>query len=137
SYVATIYKRFREFFSPDAFRLFSEKGANIQRVLWGSTSTKNPVYSDIKYVSELIARDTVNTMPEATYNAFLNHGEVREALTPDCSGAQEVLAQLKEAGIDMEQVCAALLVQGLDAFVGAYEELLVNIEKKANVICRR
>ncbi len=132
-----IYQKYLEIFSSGDFKQPREKGAHLQRVLWGSTSTKNPDYSDIKYVSELIAKDTVNTMPEQTFNAFLDHGKVKEALTSDVSEAQKVSSVLKDLGIDINDVCSQLLEEGVFAFEKSFDSLLNSIEKKKNIVCKR
>ena len=89
-----IYEQYSDIFSCDEFKLLSEKGANTQRVLWASTSTKNPAYNDIKYVTELIGKDTVNTLPEPTFKAFLDHGEVKISLSSQASEAKALIARL-------------------------------------------
>jgi len=132
-----IYKKYLEIFSSAEFKQIREKGGHLQRVLWGSTSTKNPDYSDIKYVSELIAKNTVNTMPEQTFNAFLDHGKVKEALTSDASEAQKIIDTLKNLGIDINDVCARLLEEGVVAFEKSFDSLLNSIEKKKNIIYKR
>lgn len=131
-----IYQKFLEIFSTQDFKPLQEKGANLQRVLWGSTSTKNPDYSDIKYVSELTAKDTVNTMPEQTFNAFLDHGKVKQALTSDISTAEKTIGSLKNLGIDINDVCAQLLQDGVSAFERSFDSLLNSIEKKGKSICK-
>ena len=103
-----MYKEYSEIFSGERFGGLKAKGAGTQRVLWASTGTKDPAYSDIKYITELIARDTVNTAPDKTYYAFADHGEVREAVTADRGDAQCVIDGLKELGIDVHSVCAEL-----------------------------
>ena len=125
------YADFRRIFAAEEFRGL---GANVQRPLWGSTSTKNPAYSDIKYVEELIARDTVNTMPETTFSAFLDHGRVAEALTPDASKSEAILAELATLGISIDDVCDRLLEDGVRAFDRSLDDLLQTIEKKAGLI---
>lgn len=129
-----IFRKYLEIFSAGEFPALKEKGANIQRLLWGSTSTKNPAYSDIKYVSELIGKNTVNTMPENTFEAFLGHGVVREALSEDITEAQKTLKRLKGAGIDVDAVCGRLLDEGLSAFVESFDSLLMSIDKKSRSI---
>ena len=109
----------------------------MQRVLWGSTSTKNPQYSDIKYVTELIARPTVNTIPEKTLLAFLDHGNVQEAFGASSGDAPQILSRLKSLGIDIDIVCQDLLRDGVKAFEDAFEALLNAIEKKAAQLCRK
>ncbi len=125
------YADFRSIFAAEDFRRLGAKGANIQRPLWGSTSAKNPAYSDVKYVEELIARDTVNTMPEKTFAAFLDHGRVAEALTPDASKSEAILAELATLGISIDDVCDRLLEDGVRAFDRSLDDLLQSIEKKA------
>lgn len=126
-----IFQRYLDIFSRKGFKKLKEKGANLQRVLWASTSTKNPGYSDIKYVTELIGRDTVNTLPDNTLQAFLDHGRVEGALGPDIRDAREVLDSLKNSGIDIDSVCAKLLQDGIIAFENSFDSLLSSIEKKA------
>lgn len=125
-----IYKKYLEIFSSQGFKVLEGRGVNIERVLWGSTSTKNPNYSDIKYVAELIAKNSVNTMPEQTFDAFLDHGKIREALTSDVSYAQGVIDSLRGLGIDIDAVCGTLLKEGVTAFERSFDSLLNSIEKK-------
>ena len=134
---AMIYKKHLDIFSSDEFNLLQKKGANVQRVLWGSTSTKNPEYSDIKYVTELIAKNTVNTMSEQTFQAFLEHGLVKEALTSDVSAAEKVINSLKGLNIDINDVCAQLLKDGVAIFEKSFDSLLVSLEKKKGLVCKR
>jgi len=129
---AIIYARYLEFISSSDFKDLQKKGANIQRVLWGSTSTKNPAYNDIKYVTELIGKSTVNTVPDETLSAFLDHGKAKEALTMDVSGSQKIINELKGTGIDVNDVCRQLLENGVIAFEKSFDSLLDHIENKAN-----
>lgn len=131
-----IYKKYLEIFSSPDFKELKTNGANIQRVLWGSTSTKNPNYSDIKYVTELIARDTVNTMPEQTFNAFLDHGQVKEFLIQDVNVAIKVIDDLKKIGIDINDVCTQLLKDGVAAFEKSFGSLLSSLENKKCALCK-
>lgn len=131
---ALIYNKYLEIFSSDEFKQLQGKGANSQRVLWGSTSTKNPAYSDIKYVVELIAEDTVNTMPENTFGAFMDHGAVKEALASDISDAQNIINSFREFGIDINKVCDKLLQDGVVAFENSFVSLLKSIEEKEKII---
>ncbi len=125
------YAEYGQLFAAEGTRDLLARGANVQRLLWGSTSTKNPAYSDIKYVTDLIARGTINTMPEGTFFAFLDHGAVAEALTADTADADEVLAGLRTLGISIDDVCAGLLDKGVRAFDKSLDDLLATIEKKA------
>ena len=129
-----IFTKSREIFSSGEFLALQDKGANIQRPLWASTGAKNPAYSPIKYVSELIAKGTVNTMPDNTLEAFLKSGEVKEALSAEASGAVQVVYRLKELGIDINAVCAKLLKDGLVLFENSFDSLLKAIEKKSQSI---
>jgi len=127
-----IFEKFEELIAGGTFKSLADKGANIQRVLWGSTSTKNPDYNDVKYVTELIASPTVNTIPEKTLAAFVDHGEVKDAFKNyKTEDAERVLNVLGEFDIDIHQVCAQLLSDGCDAFDQAFETLLDSIDKKA------
>ena len=128
------YAIFRRIFGSDEFRDLAARGATRQRPLWGSTSTKNPDYSDIKYVTELIAKGTVNTMPEKTFFAFLDHGQVIEALPAETAGSQKVLDGLASLGVSIEAVCARLLEDGVQAFDRSLDDLLRTIEKKAGTL---
>ncbi|OGX54358.1 MAG: transaldolase [Omnitrophica WOR_2 bacterium RIFOXYB2_FULL_45_11] len=127
---ALIYQSSREIFSRDEFRLLNKYGANIQRPLWASTGTKNPAYSNIKYIEELIAKDTVNTAPENTLEAFLVKGEVKEALSDDIKGAQDILARLERFGINVDEICQKLLKDGIILFENSFDSLLKSIENK-------
>ncbi len=128
---ALIYRKHIEIFSEKAFALLKEKGARVQRVLWGSTGTKNPAYSDVKYVTELIARNTVNTLPDKTLEAFLDHGVVKEALTASAEKSQKTVDRFKGFGIDIDSICAKLLEDGAAAFTKSFESRLGTIERTA------
>ena len=124
------YRDFQEAFYSDEFAALSSKGGRVQRPLWASTGTKNPEYSDVLYVESLAGKDTVNTMPEATLTAFLDHGQAAEAISTDVSEAESALRRLDEVGIGLEQVTTKLLRDGLRAFADSYDKLLANIEEK-------
>ncbi|MGH2387518.1 MAG: transaldolase [Chloroflexota bacterium] len=106
------------------------KGARRQRPLWASTSTKNPAYRDVLYVEELIGPDTVDTMPPATIEDFLDHGRIRNSLQEDVAGARAFLNQLKEAGIDLDAVTQKLQVDGVASFSKSFDDLLATISGK-------
>jgi transaldolase len=129
-----IYQEYARIFSGDQFQQLEQQGAATQRVLWGSTGAKNPAYSDVKYVDELIGKDTVNTAPEKTFQAFLDHGVARETLTADAEAAKGVIAALKKLGIDVSAVCEQLLADGVVAFEQSFASLLQAIERKALVM---
>ncbi|OGX56796.1 MAG: transaldolase [Omnitrophica WOR_2 bacterium RIFOXYC2_FULL_38_12] len=126
-----IFERAKALFASNEFKALGQKGANIQRVLWASTGTKNPKYSDIKYVKELISAPTVNTVPEATLNAFIDHGDVKEAFVNDAKESVEVVRSLGSLGISVDEVCVKLLDDGVKAFNNAFESLLESIAKKS------
>jgi transaldolase len=127
---ALIYAKYLEILGSEQFAALKEQGVMPQRVLWGSTSTKDPAYSDTKYVTELIARGTVNTLPEKTFEAFRDHGVVKEALTADAGAARKVIADLEHLGINIDRVCAELLDKGVASFESAFDSLLSSIESK-------
>lgn len=126
-----IYRDFRSWFYGEAFGKLREKGARIQRVLWGSTSTKNPDYSDVKYVDELIGKDTVNTLPHKTLEAFVDHGRVRLTLVEGLDEAEKHLQRIQELGLDLDAMCDEIQQQGVDAFAASFRQLIGSIEKKA------
>jgi transaldolase len=129
-----IYREYARLFSGDRFQQLKQQGAATQRVLWGSTGTKNPAYSDVKYVDELIGTDTVNTVPEKTFQAFLDHGVARETLIADAEAAHGVIAALQKLGINITAVCEQLLADGVVAFEQSFASLLQAIERKAQGI---
>src|SRR5580700_1674630 len=118
------YRLFTELFSGDAWEALVKKGAHPQRLLWASTSTKNPSYRDVIYVEELIGSSTVNTIPPATFNAFRDHGRLRSSLTEDLESAADTLESLERAGISMKAVTDKLLDDGLHQFVDAFAQLM-------------
>jgi transaldolase/transaldolase/glucose-6-phosphate isomerase len=126
-----IFDQYQETFSGERFRHLAKEGAGVQRLLWGSTSTKNPAYSDIKYVTELIGENTINTIPQVTLEAFLDHGKARKSLPGDRAQAEETLARLQQSGIDIDEVCRKLLDDGVAAFQRAFDSLLEAIAGKA------
>ncbi len=123
------YRRFLEIFDGDAFAALARRGAKVQRPLWASTSTKNPAYSDVKYVEELIAPRTVNTLPPATMDAFRDHGQPREGLEEGMATADGVVAKLQAHGIDLGAVAERLLVEGLAAFATAFDDLMAALSR--------
>ena len=129
-----VYRRFQEVFQVDEFARLREKGARVQRVLWGSTSTKSPDYSDLLYVEPLIGRDTVNTMPPATIDAFRDHGTAGATAKAGSDEAQATLAALKELGVDLDIVTQELQVEGVKAFADSFAHLLETIEGKRKAL---
>ncbi len=128
------YRKFREIFTGDEFAEARKHGGRVQRLLFGSTSTKNPAYSDTKYVDELIGRDTVNTMPPQTLEAFNDHGTVRATLEEDINAAAEHLQQLAALGVDLSAVTEQLQRAGVEAFANSYNKLLRVIDQKHRML---
>jgi transaldolase/glucose-6-phosphate isomerase len=128
------YGRFKAIFSGPRWERLAAAGARVQRPLWASTGTKNPAYSDVLYVEELVAAHTVNTMPEATLRAFLDHGRVRPAVEEGLAAAKETLRQVAAQGIDLRTVTSELLTEGLASFAKDLARLLEEIEKRLETI---
>ncbi|MFZ0335247.1 MAG: bifunctional transaldolase/phosoglucose isomerase [Candidatus Acidiferrales bacterium] len=122
------YARYQEIFNGPRWQALAAKGAYTQRLLWASTSTKNPNYRDVMYVEELIGQDTVNTIPPATFDAFRDHGKVRASLTEDVEAARETMQTLGRAGISMKQVTDDLVDEGVKLFADAFEKLIAAVE---------
>jgi 6-phosphogluconate dehydrogenase len=124
------YERFQMLFGNDTFRKLAAEGAKAQRPLWASTGTKNPEYSDVLYVETLIGPDTVNTMPVATIEAFLDHGTVARTVDTDYAAAHQVATDLKSIGISLDEITAQLENDGIDLFVKSYDDLLAGVDAK-------
>jgi transaldolase / glucose-6-phosphate isomerase len=127
------YQAYQRIFSGSRWQALASKGAQTQRVLWASTSTKNPHYRDVIYVEELIGPDTVNTMPPATIDAFRDHGRLRHALTEDVAGAAKVMQDLARAGISMKDVTDKLTDDGVKLFADAFDKLLAAVAKSTAI----
>ena len=127
------YQIYKEIFGGKRFRKLKEKGARPQRVLWASTSTKNPNYSDIKYVEPLIGPETINTLPQETLNAYRDHGDPALRLEENVEEAREVLSLLPELGIDIDEVTQQLEDEGIEKFNKPFDDLTANLEKKRAV----
>jgi transaldolase len=127
-----VYRRFKQLFHDEAaqFTQLQQAGASVQRLLWASTSTKNPDYPDTLYIDELIGPETVNTMPPDTIEAFRDHGRLANTLEKDVEGAQLTLDNLAELGIDLDDITEQLQVDGVVAFARSFDELLAAIEEK-------
>jgi len=123
------YARYKQIFSGPKWQALAAKGAQTQRLLWASTGTKNPAYSDVLYVEELVGPETVNTMPPATYDAFRAHGVPKASLEKDVEGAQATMAAIARLGINMEQATAKLLDDGVKLFAEAFDKLLGSVDK--------
>jgi transaldolase len=127
------YARYLQIFGK-SFDTMRERGARPQRVLFGSTSTKDPAYSDVKYVEELIGADTVNTLPPETLEAFLDHGTARTTLTENLVDARETMTRLAALGIDMDEVTSFLQSDGVQKFADSFDQMLETIEAKREAI---
>jgi len=125
------YQRFGQTFYGPRWDALAAKGARVQRPLWASTSTKNPAYPDLLYVDSLIGPHTVNTLPDATLEAFADHGRVARTVDADPAAAWATLDELSGAGIDMEDVAATLEDEGVASFAKSFDDLLVTLSEKA------
>ena len=128
------YQTYLEVFQGERWQALAARGASPQRCLWASTSTKNPDYRDVIYVEELVGPDTVNTMPRATVEAVLDHGEIRETLTQDVEGARQVLKDLEAAGIDYDDVVDVLEREGVEKFEKSFADLISDVESKRDAL---
>jgi transaldolase len=124
------YARSKAIFGTPLWKGLEAKGARVQRPLWASTGTKDPAYSDVKYIEELIGAGTVNTIPPATIDAFRDHGQVADALSGTGEAAHAVLSDLGLLEIGIEDVCDELEREGVDSFVASYRTLLAAIGKR-------
>lgn len=124
------YQAFRATFGGKRFASLRAKGARVQRPLWASTGTKNPAYSDLLYVESLMGPDTVNTMPPATLNMFLEHGSVSATLEERVDESNAVMSALNVVGVSMEEVTGRLLDEGVKSFADSFQKLKANIEEK-------
>jgi transaldolase len=131
------YARFKELVAGEGFQEQRRRGARVQRLLWGSTSTKNPAYSDVLYVESLIGPDTVNTVPPRTLDAFQAHGEVRRnTLEQDVERAQREFERLESLGIRLKRVTDELEKEGVQAFAASYDGLLSDLAAKRVSVAR-
>ncbi len=124
------YAIFEEAFSSDRFRALERQGARKQRLLWASTSTKNPDYSDVKYVEPLVGPDTINTMPGETLDAYRDHGEPADRVRDDADAYGRKLEQLGELGIGLDEVTQALEDEGVDKFIKPFDKLMGTLEEE-------
>ena len=128
------YRDFKATFGTARFAELASRGAKVQRPLWASTSTKNPALSDVLYVESLVGPDTVNTMPDVTLEAFLDHGLAVPSLESELEQAEAHVAALEATGVSMARTTAELLDAGVKAFADSYDALLANIEAKAKLL---
>ena len=127
------YRKYQELFSGPRWNALKVKGAQTQRLLWASTSTKNKAYRDVIYVEELIGADTVDTIPPATFDAFRDHGKLRPSLTENVDQAVKTMSDLEKVGLSMKEITDKLLVDGIKLFADAFTELLEATGKTAGV----
>ncbi len=125
-----VYQAFKEIFATPRWKALAALGAAVQRPLWGSTGTKNPAYSDLKYVETLVGPQTVNTVPPKTYAAILDHGKAALTVERDLDAARRSLARLQQAGISMTQVTAKLEEEGVASFEKSFDGLQQYLNKK-------
>ena len=127
------YARYQELVGGPRWKALAAKGAQTQRLLWASTSTKNPKYRDVLYVEELIGADTVDTIPPATFDAFRDHGKLRNSLTENVAGAHKTMSDLEAAGISMKEVTDKLIADAVKLFQDPFRQLLDAIATHAGV----
>jgi transaldolase/glucose-6-phosphate isomerase len=125
------YEKYQQIFATDRWKALAAKGAQTQRVLWASTSTKNPAYRDVLYVEELIGPDTVDTIPPATLDAFRDHGKPRTSLTENIEAAHRTMETAAKVGISMKEVTDKLTDDGVRLFSEAFDKLLAAVEKSS------
>ena len=125
------YEKYQAIFSTPRWKALAAKGGQTQRVLWASTSTKNPAYRDVLYVEELIGPDTVDTIPPATFDAFRDHGKPRQSLTEDLPAAHKTMETAAKLGISMKEVTDKLTDDGVRLFSEAFDKLLEAVEKSS------
>jgi transaldolase len=125
-----VYERFRSYLSGRDWQLIAASGAKVQRLLWASTGTKDPAYSDVLYVDELIGEHTVNTLPETTWKAFNDHGTPARTVDRHLEESHRALRELAQVGIDMERVGAQLQAEGVAQFAEAFEGVVAMVEQK-------
>jgi transaldolase len=128
------YQTYQELFAGPEWERLEAQGGSPQRCLWASTSTKNPEYRDVIYVEELIGRDTVNTMPRETIEAFLDHGRVEDTLERDVDGARRTLEAFAAAGIDYDDVVETLEREGVEKFAKSFEQLFDDVAAKRDAL---
>lgn len=131
-----VYRTFKELLSSAESKELFDQGAPVQRIVWGSTGTKNPAYSDVKYVDDLIGPHTVNTMPLATLDAFRDHGAMKNTVEQNVEEAERVLARLNDFGFDLDEAHEKLQKDGVVAFDESYQALITSIEEKRSLFSK-
>ena len=128
-----VYRRLNEIFYGKPFATQKARGGKVQKLVWGSTGTKNPKYSDVLYVEGIVGPDTINTIPMATLKAFLDHGKARLSITERVEEAEKSLAALKKFNIDLNAVTDQLLKEGVVAFVQAYDQMIDSLRGRCTL----
>ena len=128
----TAYQIYKEIFESNRFKKLADKGARVQRLLWASTSTKNPDYSDVKYIESLIGPDTINTVPPETIDAYRDHGNPKSRLEQDVKEANWIMEQLPELGINIDKVTQQLEDEGVKKFNEPFDKLMEALTKKSS-----
>jgi len=129
-----VYQRFKELWEQERFKELAENGAKVQWMVWGSTSTKDPSFNDLKYVENLVGPQTINTIPKKTIDAFRDHGTARETIEEGLEEAKRDLAKIEAAGIDLGEIFERLQKEGIEAFDASYKNLLKVIETKKQAL---
>ena len=124
------YQEYKKIIHGDRWQALVDKGAKVQRLLWASTSTKNPAYSDVMYVDELIGPDTVNTLPPQTIEACADHCDVSSRIESDVDQARSVIDTLPVVGINLDDVMDELLTEGIDKFIKPFDKLMDSLVMK-------
>lgn len=133
-----IYAEFKKIFSDNRFKDLEGKGADPQRVLWGSTSTKNPSYPDLLYVEPLVGRNTINTLPLPTWEALLEHGKIRQGtIEEDVDKARDIKEKLKSFAIDVDKICSDLQREGVKSFVDAFDVLIKTLDDRRSILSKK
>jgi transaldolase len=127
------YKMYKDIFGSERYRKLAGKGARTQKLLWASTSTKNPEYSDIKYVEELIGKYTINTIPPGTMNAYRDHGHPKERIELDLEQAEWIMDVLPELGINIDAITQQLEDEGVDKFNKQFDKIMLIIDKTSTI----
>jgi len=127
------YQIYKEIFGSTRFKKLVDKGVRVQRLLWASTSTKNPDYNDVKYIESLIGRDTINTVPLETINAYRDHGDPKSRLEQEVKEAADIMKRLPELGINIDKVTQRLEDEGIKKFNESFDKLMQALTKKISV----
>jgi len=132
-----VYQKSLEIYSSERFKKLESAGAKKQRLLWASTGTKNPKYSDVLYVEELLGKDTVNTVPPATLDAFRDHGIPEETLTKNIEQSEKYLKDLEDIGVSLDEITDQLQLDGVDAFINSFTTLMEVVSQKQSTILEK